>query len=169
MKRSYKKKRKKSRTLADYKKEAWYFLSLYCRLHWAKDNGFVTCITTNQEIYYYGSNLDCGHFVPRSTSSYCSLLFDNVFPQSKGSNMKTSGDNYIMGRAINQLHKKSKTRYSADQLVDEIQYKDIKLNKVVLLGKIKYFKENVLRLSKEKNLWEWKKGCLKKYLKDVEI
>lgn len=159
-----KKPKVRSRTLSDLKKECWYWLSLYVRLYWSDERGYVICATTQQKRYFFKSGVDCGHFVPKSQAGCTAFMFDNLLPQSKGSNMSASGDQYLMGKAIDTLNKKGLLQYSADELISMNKQQAHKMNKAYIEEKITEYKEQVFLLSDSKKLWDWKDGCLKKYL-----
>ena len=153
------------RKLTSYKKECWFWLSLYVRLYWSDDKGYVECITTKQKRFYYKDNIDAGHFIPKSKGKFATYSFSNIFPQSKGSNMSPSGDQYIMGIEINKLNALGRTKYSADELLRIQATSSIKNNKKYLISKINEYKVLVLKLSKEKGLYQWEVNCPKMYLK----
>ena len=122
------------------------------------------CIVTKEKRYYYKSGVDCGHFVRKSAGGCTAFMFENLFPQTKGSNMKASGDQYLFGAAINKKYEKGLTPYSADQLIEMNKTVPAVLNRAYFEEKITEYKTQVYKLSEEKKLWDWKESCLKKYL-----
>lgn len=157
------KKKPKKRTLPDLRKELWFWTSLLVRLHWSDDDGYGTCIVRGTRHYYWKDGANAGHMVRKSAGGITKFMFENIFFQSAASNI--AEEQYLMGQAIRKLHEEGKTKYCPDTLIKMNKTIPFKDNRLYLETTIEDYRKRVFELAKQKNLWEWKENCLKKYLK----
>ena len=73
----------------DYKKETWKLFSLYIRLKYADDNGYVSCCTCGIKKHY--KEMQAGHFIAGRNNS---ILFEEkcVHPQCGRCNVYKHGN-----------------------------------------------------------------------------
>ena len=71
------------------KAKAWKACSLYIRQKYADDNGYVSCVTCGTTKHY--TEMDAGHFIPKSRGNAIYFVEENIHPQCKGCNMCEGG------------------------------------------------------------------------------
>lgn len=85
-KRQMKKKLSKSKV----KIKAWDLLSKIIRLKYADSNGYCSCVTCG--ITKQWSELQAGHFIPKSAGNSVYFLEENIHPQCVSCNIFNSGN-----------------------------------------------------------------------------
>ncbi|MFW9872167.1 MAG: recombination protein NinG [Candidatus Thorarchaeota archaeon] len=53
--------KRKIKTIKDYKKEAWKWFSVYIRLKYSQEDGWVQCVTCKK--WFHWRRIQAGHFV----------------------------------------------------------------------------------------------------------
>lgn len=77
--------KKKFKTLAKVKAEAYSALQQLVRLKAADKNGLCTCVTCGL-VLEWNKGMQGGHFIPKKLSSRWALVEENVHPQCRGCN-----------------------------------------------------------------------------------
>ena len=72
---TYFKKKKKTKTIAWYKKKTWNAFSLFIRLRDSDKDGFCTCISCGKRLHWK-QQAQAGHFIPAGAGNR--LYFDEV-------------------------------------------------------------------------------------------
>ncbi len=117
------------------KKRIWKVISLYIRLKYADDNGYVSCVTCGITKHY--KQMQAGHFVPQAQGDACRYIEENIHPQDYRCNINLGGngieynafmlDTYGQEK-IDELRKLSRTtaKLSLDDLLEiEREYKEL--------------------------------------------
>lgn len=87
--KEYRKKTWKKQDKVTWKDIADRVFSEYCRLYWADDYGYVTCITSGVKMFWKDSQ--CWHFISRWVLKY-RYDINNCHPQSYAENVMLSGN-----------------------------------------------------------------------------
>lgn len=127
----------------NYKNKLWKIFSLYIRLRDADVKGNCRCISCGKIAKY--TEMDAGHFIPKSKGNAIYFEEDNVHAQCRYCNSYLHGNLYFYGKAledkigkkaIDNLFKLSKTI----KKITENEYKKM----------IEYYTTNVTELKKVK-------------------
>lgn len=91
----------KKQGVAQLKKKADKYWSIYVRRRDADDKGYADCITCGKT--YHWKKIQCGHFVKRSVSL---LRYDeeNTNAQCVGCNMFKHGEQYAYSKALDKKY-----------------------------------------------------------------
>lgn len=88
----------KAKTLTYYKKKAWSAFSLYIRLKYADENGYVACYTCGV-VRHYKDRMQAGHGIGGRNNAVL-FLEEVVRPQCVGCNMFGGGKYAIFTRKL---------------------------------------------------------------------
>ena len=132
------------KSISKLKKELDKWFSLYIRLRDCNDLGMVKCFTSGR-VYHY-KKIQAGHFMSRKhlSTRWCEM---NVQPQSAADNLFGQGEQYKFGLNLD-------TKYG-EGTAEELQYKarqTVKLSRVDYEDEIRYYKNAVNNLKKEKGI-----------------
>ncbi len=113
----------------------WKVISLYIRLKYADDNGYVSGVTCGITKHY--KQMQAGHFVPQAQGDACRYIEENIHPQDYRCNINLGGNgieynafmlNTYGQEKIDELRKLSRTtaKLSLDDLLEiEREYKEL--------------------------------------------
>lgn len=82
-----------------WKNEAWKWFSIYVRLFYCENNGYLYCYTCKKRMFWKGEGCQCGHFQAGRGNSVL-LDFKGVRPQCDGCNVWRYGEQYIFGKNL---------------------------------------------------------------------
>ncbi len=128
--------------IKDLKKELDKWVSLFVRLTYANDNGFVCCYTCDKISHY--KNMHCGHFVSRGKLA---TRFDmrNMRPQCPGCNLFGGGKPDVFALKL--------TSEYGDGIIKELYQLSNKITKYFPYEeKIEFYKKEVKELLLQKHL-----------------
>ena len=132
-------------TITALKKRLWKVFSLYIRLRDADDRGYCKCITCGKRHHY--TNIDAGHFIPKSAGNAIYFDEENVNAQCRSCNSFHSGEQYKYGLAIDDKF--------GDGTAKKLLKKSTQTKKFTqqeLLDMIDYYKQAIKDIKKAKNL-----------------
>lgn len=104
-------KRKKLKSLPSLKRKLWKVFSEYIRRRDADENGITKCISC--DVRKHWSQMDCGHFLPKSLGLSVYFVEKNNHQQCQKCNLFLQGNQYNYALAI-------KKRYG-DSVIDELE------------------------------------------------
>lgn len=158
----------KLRELPDLKRELWYWTSLACRLRDADDFGTVTCpVCKKATSHYYKGQMQAGHFVRKSRGGITEYMLENLVTICSGCNIEDS--DYKLSKVVNERNAPVNDMEFSDYLFHLNKSINVKKDRFYFDEVIPKTKQLVLDLSKRKNLWDWKSGCLSKYKNSYNI
>lgn len=132
-------KKKKLPPLPRLKKKLWGIFSQHARRKDADENGMVKCISCPTVKHW--TEMDAGHWKPKSLGLSITFLEINVHAQCKTCNLSLQGNQYDYGEAL-------KKRYGPDVLneIVRIQHTSLKLTRPMYLDLIDNYEEKLAGL-----------------------
>lgn len=131
----------KTKSIAQLKKDADKYHSLYVRLRDADKYGIAECITCGVKKPY--KELQCGHFVSRKVNL---LRYDeeNTNAQCVGCNMFKSGEQYAYSKALDMKYGDGKAEELWNQRFDTHKFTRLELEGIISDRKeqIKYYENH---------------------------
>ena len=155
-------KKRKATDLNKLKKVLWSLTSIAVRLRDADSEGMCKCATCEYKGFYFKDKMQAGHFVKKSQGGVTEYMLENCNVQCMGCNLRD--EQFLMGLYINKKYDPVDGIPYAEYLYMINKTVHIKKDRLFFEEEIKKVKELVMKLSKEKNLWEWKESFPKSYL-----
>lgn len=150
--------------LKTLKSLSWRLTSIYVRLRDADRNGVCKCSTCSYTGFYYKSKIQAGHFVKKSNGNFTEYYEDNIYAQCQECNLKD--EQFLMGLYINSIKEPVNEQPFAEYIYFNLRKKKVKKDKTFYINLIEERAEQIMKIAKTKNLWEWKEG-LPKYVFDM--
>lgn len=155
-------KKRKAEDLSKLKKRLWALTSIAVRLRDADENGMCKCSTCEYKGFYFKDKMQAGHFVKKSQGGITEYMLENLSVQCSGCNLRD--EQFLMGLYINNKYPPVDGIPYAEYLYKINKTIQVKKDRLFFIEEINKVQDLVMRLSKEKNLWEWKESFPKSYL-----
>lgn len=147
LKRRKRKIRRKSEgKIPKLKRDVWAWCSKYVRLLYSDSKGFCHCFTCGSKRFWTKDGMEGGHGIGGRTNAVLFML-DIIFPQCHTCNCVNGGEYEIFHKKLEELYGKQKW-----EDIKIAAKKSKRFTQAELEKKLEFFKSEVERLRKEKNL-----------------
>lgn len=98
--------RKKKQKRSTVKARLWTLVSKYIRTKYMDDNGYIVCVTCGTAKLF--SEIDAGHFIPKSKGLSIYFVEENIHPQCPNCNRFLEGNTAPYYQYMEEMYGKSK-------------------------------------------------------------